>query len=432
MINALDRHTGLVSPEEKEETMATTQQKSYNVGGVKLPRPFKIRRLGHFGFNSSHMEESMHFYRDLLGFKISDPLNFKGNPERAAMLKDVSDEDAKGVFMHHGSDHHSFVLFPRKAIDVMGRGSGHDGDGDVDINQITWQCGSLAEVMEGETYFNERNVPIRRTGRDMPGSNWHTYVWDPDDHINELYYGIEQIGWLGRSKPRDMHYRGFQQKPELPQMPEEWDVQDAIEKGIDIFSGTRDLETMPAKYDVEGVLLARPFKVTKIGPVDLFVKDLDKAAGFYTDQLGFVFTEEVVFRGHRVMFFRNGNEHHSMALLPKALRAELGCSPHTSCMSFGLEVGNYQQLKDAVSFLKENGVTFKEVPEELHPGIDYAAYAQDPDGHLIQLYYYMEQLGWQGKPRSKELRRRNGSEWPETLEPLSDTYVDQVFQGPLG
>jgi hypothetical protein len=24
------------------------------------------------------------------------------------------------------------------------------------------------------------------------------------------------------------------------------------------------------------------------------------------------------------------------------------------------------------------------------------------------------------------------TEWPETLEPLSDTYVDQVFQGPLG
>jgi hypothetical protein len=23
-------------------------------------------------------------------------------------------------------------------------------------------------------------------------------------------------------------------------------------------------------------------------------------------------------------------------------------------------------------------------------------------------------------------------EWPETLEPLSDTYVDQVYQGPLG
>ena len=41
----------------------------------------------------------------------------------------------------------------------MGRGSGHEGDGDVTVNQITWQCGSLQEVMQGETYFAEHEVP---------------------------------------------------------------------------------------------------------------------------------------------------------------------------------------------------------------------------------------------------------------------------------
>ena len=410
--------------------MATTQKKEYSVGGVVMPRPFKIRRLGHFGFNVNSPQDCLHFYRDLLGFKISDKLDFKANPQRAEMLKDV--EDATGAFMHHGGDHHSFVLFPKQAMDVMGAGSGHSGDGDVTINQITWQTGSLAEVVNGVHYFDELGVPIRRTGRDMPGSNWHTYVWDPDDHINELYYGIEQIGWLGRSKPRDMYYRGFQQEPELPQMSEEAEVEEAVDKGIDIYSGTRDVGTMPATFDVEGVLLPRPFKITKIGPVNLFVKDLDSALDFYTNNLGFVFTEETEYQGQRVVFLRNGSEHHSLGLFPKVLREELGCSPHTSCMSFGIEVGSYEQLRNAVSFLKEQGVTFKEIPEELHPGIDFAAYAKDPDGHLIQIYYYMEQLGWQGQPRPKELRRRNGSEWPETLEALSDTYVDQVFQGPLG
>ena len=110
----------------------------------------------------------------------------------------------------------------------------------------------------------------------------------------------------------------------------------------------------------------------------------------------------------------------------------MGCSPHTSCMSFGVEVGSYQQLRNAVDFLKQHGVEFLEIPEEMHPGVDYAAYAIDPDGHLIQLYYYMEQLGWEGKPRPSELRRKTGGQWPENLQPLSDTYVDQVFQGPLG
>ena len=41
-----------------------------------------------------------------------------------------------------------------------------------------------------------------------------------------------------------------------------------------------------------------------------------------------------------------------MALYPKALRAELGLSPHTTLFSFGMQVADYSQLRDAVAFLK--------------------------------------------------------------------------------
>ena len=102
-------------------------------------------------------------------------------------------------------------------------------------------------------------------------------------------------------------------------------------------------------------------------------------------------------------------------------------------MSFGVEVGSYDQLRAGVQFLKEQGVRFTDkIAPDLYPGIDYAAHALDPEGHCIQLYYYMEQIGWDGKPRPKELRRKVSAEWPEVLEPLSDTYADQTFQGPLG
>jgi catechol 2,3-dioxygenase-like lactoylglutathione lyase family enzyme len=215
-------------------------------------------------------------------------------------------------------------------------------------------------------------------------------------------------------------------------MSEEAEVQEALQKGIDIYSGYRDEPNLPAPYEVEGVMLPRPFAITKIGPVALFVRDLPAALEFYVEHLGFKVTEEGAYRGYRLVFLRHGAEHHSLALFPRELRDELGCSPHTTSASFGIEVGSYSQLRHAVAFLKEHGVTFKELPAELHPGIDYAAYAQDPDGHLIQLYYYMEQLGWEGRPRPTELRRRVSGPWPETLEPLSDTYMDQVYQGPLG
>ena len=136
--------------------------------------------------------------------------------------------------------------------------------------------------------------------------------------------------------------------------------------------------------------------------------------------------------GTWLVFLRNGAEHHSLALFPKKLRAELGCSSDTTSASFGIEVATYTQLRNAVSFLKENGVEFMEMPAELHPGVDYTAYAKDPDGHLVQLYYYMEQLGWDEQPRPKSMRRAVNGEWPDVLDPMSDTYVDQVYQGPLG
>ncbi len=180
------------------------------------------------------------------------------------------------------------------------------------------------------------------------------------------------------------------------------------------------------------MLLARPFKITKIGPVALFVDDVERAEAFYRDRLGLVTSEETRYRGARCVFLRCGAEHHSLALYPKELRGVLGLSPHTTCASFGVELANYGQLRAAIDFLKAQGCTFVELPPELYPGIDYAAFALDPDGHCIQLYYYMEQVGWDGRVRAPAERRRTATPWPEALEPLSDTYVDQIFQGPFG
>jgi catechol 2,3-dioxygenase-like lactoylglutathione lyase family enzyme len=230
-----------------------------------------------------------------------------------------------------------------------------------------------------------------------------------------------------------MYYRGFNEKPGLPQMSEAAELVEAYDKGIAVLSGHQPKETLPATYDVEGVLLPRPFKITKVGPVGLFVDDVDRAEAFYRERLGFVRSEETIYRGVRCAFLRCGAEHHSLSLFPKELRRSMGLSEHTTCMSFGVEVGSYAQLRAAVAFLKEHGVTFVDsIPPELYPGVDYSAFALDPDGHCIQLYYYMEQIGWDGRARPAAERRRVNGNWPEALEPLSDTYVDQVFQGPLG
>ena len=398
----------------------------YNVGGVLYPRPFKIRRLGHFGFNLANLKEGVEFYNKLLGFKLTDEFDLAQIPALTEIAKKMG--DSRLFFTTYGSDHHALLLAHKSLGSLFGDDKGSP---DITVNQITWQVGTLEEVVGATQFFREKGVEIRRVGRDMPGSNWHVYVLDPDGHTVELYYGIEQIGWTARSKPYAMYYRRFEESPKLPQMSEAMEVADARQKGIDIESGYQYHE--PAgSHDVGGVLLPRPFKVTRIGPVGLFVNDVARSEQFYTELLGFVKTEEVSYRGRRCLFLRNGTEHHSLALFPKDLRQELGLSAHTTCMTFGAEVGSYAELRNAVTFLREKGMKLVNIPADLYPGIDYAAHVLDPDGHAIQLYYYMEQVGWDGKPRAKSERRVAREEWPATLEPLSDTYADQTFQGPLG
>ncbi|TAJ89274.1 VOC family protein [Reyranella sp.] len=409
-------------------TSTTATNGTYDVGGVRYPRPFKIRRLGHFGFNVADLGQGLDFYSRLLGFRITDTRDFSKVPGREELAKRM--QDPRIVFMSHNSDHHAFLL----AHKSLGAIFGDDAvSRDVTVNQITWQVGTMDEVFAAADYFRDRQVEIRRVGRDMPGSNWHTYIRDPDGHTVELYYGMEQIGWDGRSKPESMYYRAFRETPELPQMSEAQEVREAIAKGIDIDAGNVIDDKTGEEYIVAGVKLPRPFKVTNIGPMSLFVSDVGASEAFYTETMGFVRTEAVTYKGHRCVFLRNGSEHHSLSLFPKTLRGELGLNPDTSCASMGVEVGSYQQLRDAVAFLKKHGVPFSDaIPAELYPGVDYAAHVLDPAGHCLMLYYYMERIGWDGKPRPPELRRKVGKDWPAVLDPLSDTYADQTFMGPLG
>jgi len=66
------------------------------------------------------MDECLHFYRDLLGFKLSDVLAFKKIPGMGEKLYHV--EDGRGYFFYYGHDHHAFVLFPRAVRSLTQRG----------------------------------------------------------------------------------------------------------------------------------------------------------------------------------------------------------------------------------------------------------------------------------------------------------------------
>ncbi|MEH2609638.1 VOC family protein [Bradyrhizobium sp. AZCC 1693] len=409
---------------------ASATASTFDVGGVLMDRPFKIRRLGHFGLTFRHLDEAVRFYADLLGFWVSEQCDVAELAPTLVkpMLKAVKDRTI--YMLRHNSDHHTLILVGKTINDIGERTiRGRNPVKGVTTNQITWQVGSLAEVVNGSAYFTDRGCRVLNTGRDMPGSNWHCYLEDPDRHTIEIYYGIEQVGWDGRSKPVALYDRGFSKAPKLPQMGEWQEIDNALREGVDLAAGFRAEDSRPTPYDVDGIAMARPFKITRIGPVALFVEDVSRALQFYIETMGFLETERRTHQGEEMVFLRNNTEHHSLVLIPIGLRKHLGLSDQTTLAWFGLQMASYRQLRAAISFLREHGVrVVDDLNPGLHPGIDRAAWAFDPDGHCLLLYWSMEQIGWDGKPRPTD--EPAAPAWPDNVEETSASYRGEVFLGP--
>ncbi len=393
----------------------------YVVEGVRLPRPFRIRRLGHVGFNVDDLDACLRFYRELLGFRLSDQLDLLRHSNDAELRRRVGH---CGFFLRHGTDHHSLVLVSKAALSAIGAASRLSPQ--ITVNQITWQVNTLREVVNAAAYLDESGVRMLRTGRDTPGSNWHTYVFDPEGHVVELYYGIEQIGWNGRSKPQSLYGRGYRTVPPVPHMSEQAEIEEARTTGVAIEEGFADTPSGNAMFDVGGILLPRPFAIAGIGPLRLFVDDLESARSFYVQRLGFDVTGERSIGGSRVLFLRAGAEHHSLALYEKSLRKELPARQDTTTLSLGVRLGSYAQLRTAVRWLAEQGVSIVDMPAQLSPGVRHNAFVRDPEGHLIELYAEMELAGGPGAFPDGDRTR-----WPEAIEPLASTYLGEVFLGPV-
>ena len=145
-------------------------------------------------------------------------------------------------------------------------------------------------------------------------------------------------------------------------------------------------------------------------------------------------SEQADVMGHTCYFLRTNTEHHALAIYPEALRSPLGISHSRSLLGFGVQLGSYAQLRAAVSFMGQAGYQPVDMPPALSPGMGHHVWLQDPDGNAVQLYWEMEQIGWNGLPRPAAERRvwpHNPSDWPEHIDALPDSFMGEVFLGPL-
>ena len=434
MTDTTQQHTAEEQPEgpdayERQPERGDQPAESCDVGGVRLSRPFKIRRLGHFGYNCLNMDAMLDFYVEGLGMIMSDQSATMPSRLPAEDQKDLGPNDKLLHFTRFSSDHHQLVFISQRVWDWVGQDNGSAG---ASINQITWQVGSLAEVVNGSGWIWGQGERMLRSGRDMPGSNWHTYLFDPEGHINELFYGMEQIGWDGLSKPREMWSGVMGEKPDLPQPSEAREIAAARGSGVDVDSGHRVEDRTDdgtgRSFEVDGVVMSRPFKIVGIGPVSIFVADLADAERFYTEILGFTVRRSVEWQGHHGLLLSNGHEHHTLALYESGVRDALEMSDRLDSMALGFRVANYSQLRAAVAHMVARGAEEVDVPAELVPGFDFVTHLRDPDGNLVQLYYYQRTCGPSDEPPN--VVSGGAADWPDLIDAPDDVYAGQHFLGP--
>ena len=119
----------------------------------------KVTSLGHLGLYVKDVERSVAFYREILGLQVSD------RSPRGAVFMTAQDRVA---------EHHELLVAP-----------GREGDGKV-LQQISFRCGSLADVKEFYRIFLEREVPIQRVV--THGNTVSIYFEDPDNNTIEVYW----------------------------------------------------------------------------------------------------------------------------------------------------------------------------------------------------------------------------------------------------
>jgi catechol 2,3-dioxygenase len=140
--------------------------------------PFQLGKIGHIALYVADIERSTHFYRDILGFEVSD----------------TYDEDMmKGgaVFLRCNRDHHGVALF--KATEHNPAGAG--------LHHLAFEVPALDDVLRARAHLRAHDVPIDFDGRRRAGVQIAVEFRDPDNHRLEIYWGIDQIGPGEKARP---------------------------------------------------------------------------------------------------------------------------------------------------------------------------------------------------------------------------------------
>ena len=139
-----------------------------------------------------------------------------------------------------------------------------------------------------------------------------------------------------------------------------------------------------------------PFRIGKLGHVVLNVADLERSVAFYTQVLGFsvsdVYPTDMVPGG--MVFMRCNADHHGIAVVggakPRPDRADMH--------HLAFEVATLDEVIRAREHLRKHNAVI-DFDGRRRAGCQIAVEFRDPDGHRLEIYWGVDQVGSDGHVR---------------------------------
>jgi catechol 2,3-dioxygenase len=150
---------------------------------------------------------------------------------------------------------------------------------------------------------------------------------------------------------------------------------------------------------------------TKIGHIGIAVRDLGAAVRFYTDIVGFELTERFEYPadevGHGVTvaagaFIRCSATHHCLSIFQYKNGMGEPAGPETwGLHHIAFELDTPERLLELYRLFKREAIEIVNARKG-GPGNQPRFYARDPDGNLLEFYWGIDRIGWDGVARQYE------------------------------
>lgn len=162
----------------------TVDVEQLQAAASKQQPPFSINKIGHVVLMVADLKRSVEFYTGVLGFRVSD----------------IYGEDMMPggmVFMRCNADHHGVALV----------GGAKDAASKRELHHMAFEVSTLDEVFRARNHLRACGATIVFEGRRRAGVQIAVEFLDPDGHNLEIYWGLDQVGTDGRTRPAN-EWRG--------------------------------------------------------------------------------------------------------------------------------------------------------------------------------------------------------------------------------